>query len=404
MSGVALRHISQGFFPWEKGGTLFRCEICGNEDEKFIGYFEGKPYCRKCVSFVGETVSYKEKTFGKIGNVHLNYELSEEQKKISDKVLSNFRKGVDTLIYAVCGAGKTELVYQTIEFALKERKRVGFAIPRRDVVIELAKRLESAFPTYVVTSVFGGNTSLLEGDIICLTTHQLFHYKEYFDLLIVDEIDAFPYSNNDVLENILLRSVRGRKVLMSATPSEKIIEEFHRDGKEVLELLHRYHGDKIPVPIFKKCFGLFKYEFLFKKSLQFIKNKKPFLIFVPTISECEKLHKILKIVAKGGYFVHSKCEKRKEIIDDFRNRKYKFLVTTAVLERGVTLKDLQVIVFNADSKIYTKSSLIQIAGRVGRVKGATKGEVIFIATKTNSKISGAIADIERANNTLQSVL
>ena len=75
----------------------------------------------------------------------INYTLSPEQDNISMKVLENYKNKINTLIYAVCGAGKTELVFRVIEYALSLSQHVGFAIPRRDVVIELRNRLASSF-------------------------------------------------------------------------------------------------------------------------------------------------------------------------------------------------------------------------------------------------------------------
>ena len=51
-------------------------------------------------------------------------------------------------------------------------------------------------------------------------------------------------------------------------------------------------------------------------------------------------------------YINSKSPNREELIDDFRDKKMMYLVTTAVLERGITVKDLQVIVFKADHSIY----------------------------------------------------
>ena len=59
-------------------------------------------------------------------------------------------------------------------------KKVGFAIPRKDVVVELEDRIKDAFPLNNVVRVYGGHTDLLDGDIILLTTHQLFRYNKYF--------------------------------------------------------------------------------------------------------------------------------------------------------------------------------------------------------------------------------
>lgn len=156
---------------------------------------------------------------------------------------------------------------------MKNKLTVGFAIPRRDVVIELAKRMESAFKGYIVTCVYGGNNSLLVGDIVCLTTHQLYRYKNYFDLLILDEIDAFPYKGNEVLNNIFKRSIKGHYILMSATPSKKEIEEFNSGNNKMVTLFKRHHGRPIPVPKIKVMPCIFSYWFLIKKNKRFHKER-----------------------------------------------------------------------------------------------------------------------------------
>ena len=76
------------------------------------------------------------------------------------------------------------------------------------------------------------------------------------------------------------------------------------------------------------------------------------------------------------------------------------LVTTAVLERGVTVKDLQVIIFGADHPLYTSSALIQISGRVGRKKDAPTGEVVFIARRETNEMVEAVNEIKEANESV----
>jgi competence protein ComFA len=105
----------------------------------------GRPYCRKCISFVG-TKANPLPSSPKTVELNLHYDLSGEQKQLSRKIVDNYAHGVDTLVYAVCGAGKTELSFGVIEQALRRGHQVGFALPRRDVVIELFWRLKEAFP------------------------------------------------------------------------------------------------------------------------------------------------------------------------------------------------------------------------------------------------------------------
>lgn len=297
----------------------------------------------------------------------------------------------------MCGAGKTELVFKVITYALKNHLKVGFAIPRKDVVIELARRFQEIFKDNVVTSLYGGNTKLLVGDIIVLTTHQLYRYDHYFDLLILDEIDAFPYRDNQVLEALFKRSVKGNYILMSATPSSETLIEFEGEKKLLLTLFKRYHGGKIPLPEVLIAPFFLMHLTLINEMKKILKENKPLLIFVPTIERAESLYQYLKHLFKKGERVHSKSLKRNEIIEDFRNLKYDYLVTTSILERGVTLANLQVIIFEADSSIYNAPSLIQISGRVGRKADFPNGKVLFLASKKNKEITLALNEIGRLN-------
>ena len=307
---------------------------------------------------------------------------------------------MDSLVHAVCGSGKTEIVLECISTAIREGKKVAFSLPRRDVVIELYLRLKEVFEHNKVICVYGGHTSTLEADLVCLTTHQLFHYNNYFDLLIIDEIDAFPFKDNEVLEAFYKRSLKGHIIMLSATPSKRIIEHFSKNKDGYLYLNKRFHGHPLPVPTYKVRKSFLIYYDLYKKCKELLSRSKQVFIFTPTINICESTYRFLSFFFKKGNYVHSKREKRALIIDDFRKQKYQYLVTTAVLERGVTVKDLQVIVFLADHSIYDTSALIQISGRVGRKKEAPTGEIVYICRKITNAIKESIDEIRKDNESM----
>lgn len=373
---------------------MYTCPICHNNQRNYFGLKNGEIYCRKCISFIGEKIINQEEV---INNpfLNINYQLSEEQKKISSKVVDLINNKKNVLINAVCGAGKTELVYEVILNCLKKGYQIGFAIPRKDVVIDLYPRIKEAFSNQQVVAVYGGHHSNLKGNIIILTTHQLYRYENYFDLLILDEIDAFPFQNNDTLNCFFKKSLKGNYIMMSATARDKIINEVKKDNGEVLFLDKRYHNHPLPVPKMKSII-IGKIFYLWYLLYYFKKKKLPVLVFVPTIDECEELYNKCKFI-KNGYFVHSKKEDREQIIMDFKNNKYDYLITTSVLERGVTIKNLQVIVFNAEHELYDEKSLIQISGRVGRKIDAYEGEVIFIASYITEEMQKCCKEIIRAN-------
>lgn len=334
----------------------------------------------------------------------LSYSLSPEQKELSDQILHNFTHGIDTLVYAVCGSGKTEISYGVIAYAMERGMSVGFALPRRDVVIELHARLVSAFPKNRIVAVYGGHNQVLTGDCLVLTTHQLFRYPKYFDLLVMDELDAFPFKGSEVLNAMFYRALRGHCLMMSATPSKEVVSLFKTPGHQMLTLHTRFHKHPIPVPWIKIAHKPAKTIFLIRKLRDFCKKEKPCFVFVPTISECESVYRVLSFFLPGGAFVHSKCPNRTQVISNFKKGRLKYLVTTAVLERGITVRGLQVIVFDADSPIYDAASLIQIAGRAGRKSDAPEGEVVFVAEKEEKSMVSAIKEIRYCNTFLQGVL
>lgn len=379
--------------------TNYTCPRCGNKDPRYFGYKNGQPYCRLCIAFRGKEVQEyfidKEETPPTI-----NYPLSKEQQAISDALINNFKQHKSTLVHAVCGSGKTELVYHLISYALTCGYKVGFAVPRREVAIDLYPRFLSAFPKRKTCVVYGGHSDNLTSDIIVLTTHQLYRYNNYFDLLILDEIDAFPFKDNALLINFFNKAVKGNYVMMSATPPDDIVAHFKKNQMPILSLHTRYHRHPLAVPQVVIRIGYLKILYLIKKIKQYCREQKQVMIFVPSIQRGEEIFAILNKFLKRGACVHSKSNNRYDIIKNFKAREFDYLVTTSVLERGVTIANVQVIIYDADSAMYQKGVLIQIAGRVGRKINYPTGEVILLANKKSLAMQEAIDAIQFDNSFL----
>lgn len=380
----------------------FICPRCGNTDERYFGQRpnDGTAYCRKCISFIGANAMLMTSAPREV-DLQLHYPLTGDQRSISSQIIKNYKNNIDTLVYAVCGAGKTELSFGVIKYALEQGHHVAFALPRRDVVIELYWRLKEAFSDSKVVAVYGDHSYQLEGDIVILTTHQLYRYEHYFDLIVMDEIDAFPYKGNDVLEAMFKRARKGPCVLMSATPSKEIVAEYSKPGHGIVELRTRFHKKEIPVPKIRLDSELFQLAFVIKKLINYKKSGKKCLVFAPTINECEEIYAKVKTFVSKGSFVHSKCPNREEVISEFKKGNLDYLITTSVLERGVTIKNLQVIVTGSDNEgIYNSATLIQIAGRAGRKIDAPEGDVYFLAKKATAAMKEAIDEIRYCNTYL----
>ena len=224
-------------------GDFFICPICGNKDPRYIGYRNGKPYCRKCLQFKGEEANEKYQ-YPKKAVPFLEYALSLEQTDLSERLVLNYRKGKNSFINAVCGSGKTEIVLSAISCAIECGEKVGFAVPRRDVAVELWERFKKVFRNNKITLVCGGYHEVLEGDLVCLTSHQLYRYEKYFDLLVMDEVDAFPYQGNDTLQKFFNRAIRGRYILMSATITPSLYKQIKKSPQKISEYLNNLDKKK----------------------------------------------------------------------------------------------------------------------------------------------------------------
>lgn len=376
------------------------CPRCLNDDQAYFYYGSKGYYCRKCISFkrvlleeelnIIDVSEIKDNAY----EYTLKYPLTNKQREISKLCLENINYS-DVLIEAVCGAGKTEIVIETISHYLKEKKKVCFAISRRQVVLEVSKRLQEIFINSKVVGVCQGSTDDIDGDLIVCTTHQCYRYYKVFDLLILDEPDAFPYKGNELLKNIVRTSCKGNMIYLTATIDEYLINRINNNSIVHLKLDKRPHGYDLIVPDVK----ITSFIFMIVNLMKWLNKHKDgyCLIFVPTIELCERLYRILNMFYIIKY-CHSKLDTKDKVIDSFRSKKIKILISTTILERGVTIENINVCVFYSDHKVFDLASLIQMSGRVGRSFNFPTGDCVFLSTSKNKNVDDCIEVCKRANN------
>ena len=98
-----------------------------------------------------------------------------------------------------------------------------------------------------------------------------------------------------------------------------------------------------------------------------------------------------------SFIRNKRFKERQSKVARFRNQEIDILLTTTILERGVTFKHVQVIVIAADDPIYNTPSLVQIAGRVGRSADDRDGLVLFCYHKYTKNIRQAMKQIRMMN-------
>lgn len=376
------------------------CPVCGNKDQATLRQVNNVIVCRKCIRYQRAALMYEEISSEiNVSDYQLDFPLSDKQKEVSCKVVEALRNGHDVLLLAVCGAGKTEMMMDAIAYTLNNNGKVGFLIPRRQVVLEVAARLQHNFIHATVVPVCQGYQQQLDGDIIVATTHQAVRYPDYFDLLILDEPDAFPYKDNKVLEAIVAKCKRKNMIYSTATPSKQLLAMVERNELVKVELNSRYTNKPMIVPVNIICFKPILWGLLIKDILI---AKRSVLVFVPTIKLAQFLAYGINLFRSCGY-VTSKSENKEEVIEAFRNKKFPVLIATSILERGVTFKDIDVLILYADHKVFDQAALIQMAGRVGRDMKYYQGRCIFYSISKNSNVIDCIERIKYANESLSMV-
>ena len=320
------------------------------------------------------------------------------------------------LIWAVTGAGKTEMIFPFILFERYRGGNVLIATPRKDVVLELLPRIKKAFGNHRVVALYGGSTERFEqGDITIATTHQLFRFHKAFDLAIIDEMDAFPYHNNPMLEFAVDQVVKdeGQYLLLSATPPAYMRKQVSSGKLPHVRVPVRFHRYPLPVPQFITTQTVNQYiskQEIPKKveiKLQIsVERGAQLFIFVPAIKLVEPMVNLIRKIYRAQHFslnheqiegTSSKDPDRQAKVNRFREKQIRILVTTTILERGITIPFSDVYIFDADSRLFDEAALVQMAGRAGRSIEDPSGKVYFIANEVSKSQSDAKKQIVQMN-------
>lgn len=177
-------------------------------------------------------------------------QLTEKQTEIAKRILCHSEKR-HHLIWAVTGAGKTEMLYPILVETLKAGGRVAICTPRVDVCNELFLRYRYVFPEEKITLLHGNTaTAYTFTSFVICTIHQLYRFYRSFDLIVIDEIDAFPYNGDAGLAHAVQTAIRsnGRFIYLSATPDEKLLKEI-KQTFELHKLALRFHRRLLPEPV-----------------------------------------------------------------------------------------------------------------------------------------------------------
>ncbi|MCP3028096.1 DEAD/DEAH box helicase [Halobacillus sp. A5] len=399
--------------------TSNRCGRCGADESHLFGHFPhcvcgcSCCYCRNCVMMgrVTECESlyiFSSCTAFKKHEAPCNWEgnLTIGQQNAAERIISSIKRKEELLVWAVCGAGKTEMLFPGITYALRQGLRICIATPRTDVVRELLPRLQSAFADVDIQGLYGDSEEKLgSAQLLIATTHQLYRYTHAFDVVIIDEIDAFPFHNDKSLKWAASRAAKkaSAQIYLTATPRKEEKKRIRKKQLSAVFIPSRFHGHPLPVPKLKLTptlrsrlsKGALPSSILSHISNQ-RKGKRQLLLFASTIQSAENIASLLSL-HYSVKSVHAEDPERADKINSFRNLEIDILVTTTILERGVTFPSVDVFVIDAGHQVFDEAALVQISGRAGRSPDDPDGRVIFFHIGKTEAMLEAQAAIEKMN-------
>lgn len=398
-------------------GKLLYCQRCQQTfSKKQFHLPNGVDYCPYCLQF-GRLTSHDllytlpEPNLFPINEQPLSWQgkLSPLQQKCAQVLKEQAAIKKEFLLWAVTGAGKTEIMFPAISEAIKKKERICIATPRIDVCNELFPRLQQAFDrTSIVLLHANSPMKYHYSQLVICTTHQLIRFYHAFDLLIIDEVDAFPFVNNQLLQMAVAKARKriSSLLLLTATPTKQLLTKIKQHKLVCGYLPLRFHGHLLPVPQIMTLPNwrrdLLRCQIdrrLFKILEDWFKAGLPVLIFSPEIRLLVEIEKTVKKYFPQLAFssVYAGDEKREQKVQTMRREKYQLLITTTILERGVTFAKLNVVILGADEQVFHEESLVQIAGRAGRSLKRPTGDVIFVCSMLNQAIKKAVKQIRFLN-------
>lgn len=422
--GIEIRPASASIFSAK---PRFRCRRCGNDHPDFFSAYSCARcrktcvYCRRCLSMgVVKSCSLLATWIGPAPSAPLfktkngrlcewKGALSELQRQAAEKLAAAVQRKQSFLIWAVCGAGKTEILFPAVEKALLNGLRLAIATPRTDVVRELFPRFRKAFPTVPISALYAGSRDRTPlAPLVVTTTHQLLRYRDYFDVVIIDEVDAFPFDYDPMLAYAVKKSAKPDApfIYLSATPPPALKKEFLSGRLQGMKISRRFHGHPLPVPqsrwmgnwrkkVKQGCIPSSFLHWVMEKA----SGNRQLFIFVPSIALLKQLTPLLKSKSQTSIEgVHAEDPERHEKIMLFRQGAIQILVTTTILERGVTVSGVEAAVFGADDPVFDERALVQISGRVGRDPAIPGGEIIFFHYGRTLEMVRAKRHIQQMND------
>jgi len=329
-------------------------------------------------------------------NKILPFELTADQNNTLIEIISDLNKGIPMmrLVQGDVGCGKTAIAILSSHFLIENSYQVAMLCPTEALAIQhynefsryfkntelLLGSTKASHKKEIYNKVNQGQSSLIIG------THALLQEGLTFKnlgLFVIDEQHKFGVDQRNYL---IKKYPHVHSLIMSATPIPRSLRLAQYGDIDISTIK--------TLPSFKKPVkSKIVDENTFAQFLHFIKNKieksEQAFFVVPKIENEEsslnnlttttlRLKKIFPLFNISHLHGKMTAEEKKEIIDNFKNKKIQILISTTVIEVGINIPNATIMaVLNPER--FGLSTLHQLRGRVGR--GEKQGYFFLIQEK-----------------------
>ncbi|GGZ83094.1 DEAD/DEAH box helicase [Paraglaciecola chathamensis] len=323
---------------------------------------------------------------------NIPFELTKEQKRIIGHVIKQVRAGelVDALLVGDVGSGKT-IVYGLIAaYFAWAGKPAAVLLPNVNLARQIHSEFVEFFPWMSVALVTGGTDTArdAEANVLIGTTSLLNKALPRLDLLIIDEQQKLGHSQREAL-----RATDTHCIEVSATPIPRSFALAIYGHRDILTL----KGCHVEKQIVTKIRDADQRRPMFEEMMDDIRRGDKVLVICPQreinpeskikLKSAEEIANKFQAYCPGQVaLAHAGLsdEENRDAIESFRSGIKPILVSTVMVEVGMTIPSLQrVIICHPDR--FGLTQLHQIRGRVARQGGVGYCDLFCPDLITNPK-------------------
>ncbi len=317
----------------------------------------------------------------------LPFKLTEDQEKCLDEIRCDLdRGGMNRLLQGDVGSGKTLVAWLSALHVIAKGGQTAFMAPT-----ELLARQHAEGAAELLSGT-GVNVAFLTGDIkkkergylldalkrgdidLVIGTHALFSKDVAFrnlQYVIIDEQHRFGVEQRDAL------SEKGKKasiLMMSATPIPRTLALTVYGSMDISTIYTKPQGRK---PVITHIVDEKNRERMYQAiGVEFQRGHQAYFVYPriddegdSDLKDVTTMYSFLrtKYPDVPSRLIHSRLseEEKIEILDEFRERKIMYLVSTSVVEVGIDIPDATCMVIEHAER-FGLAALHQLRGRVGR--------------------------------------